>query len=89
MLLFYEVPHESPSVIVNMLTKSFSMARSAVLSCFSSLQSDIGMLKIEGGGEKIELLKNNFMESSPQVSPDGQWMAYVSNESGSLEIWIR
>jgi serine/threonine protein kinase len=89
MLLFYEVPHESPSVIVNMLTKSFSMARSAVLSGFSSLQSDIGMLKIEGGGEKIELLKNNFMESSPQVSPDGQWMAYVSNESGSLEIWIR
>jgi len=28
-------------------------------------------------------------ESSPALSPDGHWLAYTSNESGRLEIYVR
>jgi len=27
--------------------------------------------------------------SDPQVSPDGRWVAYVSNESGRFEVYVR
>ncbi len=35
------------------------------------------------------MLETTFEESYPQVSPDGRWLAYVSNESGSEEIYVR
>jgi serine/threonine-protein kinase len=28
-------------------------------------------------------------EGNPRISPDGRWLAYVSDESGRSEIWIR
>jgi eukaryotic-like serine/threonine-protein kinase len=34
-------------------------------------------------------LKTQFREDSPQFSPDGKWVAYVSNESGRNEIYIQ
>jgi eukaryotic-like serine/threonine-protein kinase len=30
-----------------------------------------------------------FDETAPAFSPDGRWIAYVSNESGRNEIWVR
>ena len=35
------------------------------------------------------LLETDFEESYPQVSPDGRWLVYVSDESGSEEIYVR
>ena len=35
------------------------------------------------------LLVTRFNESAPRLSPDGQWMAYVSNESGQDEVYVR
>ena len=29
------------------------------------------------------------MESQPQLSPDGRWLAYVSDESGQEEVYVR
>ena len=29
------------------------------------------------------------MESQPQLSRDGRWLAYVSNESGQPEVYVR
>jgi serine/threonine-protein kinase len=29
-----------------------------------------------------------FSEYSPSLSPDGKWLAYVSNESGRYEVWV-
>ena len=28
-------------------------------------------------------------ESAPRFSPDGRWIAYVSNESGQAEVYVR
>ena len=34
-------------------------------------------------------LRTPFNESVPRFSPDGHWMAYLSNESGRNEIYVR
>jgi serine/threonine-protein kinase len=35
-----------------------------------------------------QILKTSFGEGAPTVSPDGRWLAYVSNESGRNEIYV-
>ena len=30
-----------------------------------------------------------FFETSPALSPDGRWLAYSSNESGRMEVYVR
>ena len=34
------------------------------------------------------LVKTRFSETSPQISPDGKWLAYTSDESGRPEIYV-
>ena len=39
---------------------------------------------------KAELfLGTPFLEANPAFSPDGRWLAYVSNESGVQEVYVR
>jgi len=35
------------------------------------------------------LLKTRFYETGANLSPDGNWLAYTSNESGRREIYVR
>jgi tRNA A-37 threonylcarbamoyl transferase component Bud32 len=35
------------------------------------------------------LLAEEFSETAPVMSPDGRWLAYVSNESGRNEVYVR
>jgi Tol biopolymer transport system component len=37
----------------------------------------------------VPLLTTGAREMSPSVSPDGRWLAYVSNESGQNEVYVR
>ena len=32
---------------------------------------------------------DRFDEMAPALSPDGRWLAYVSNESGTLQVYVR
>jgi len=34
-------------------------------------------------------LNSEADESAPRFSPDGRWIAYVSNESGQAEVYVR
>jgi hypothetical protein len=34
-------------------------------------------------------LRTPFLESAPQFSPDGRWLAYISDESGHREIYVQ
>ena len=49
---------------------------------------DIGTLSMEGDHIRKALLQEQYWEYYPRVSPDGRWMAYTSNESGRLEVYI-
>ena len=40
------------------------------------------------GGEPVALVASSFSESHGSVSPDGRWMAFVSDESGVDHIYV-
>jgi len=49
----------------------------------------IGALAMEGDRKYKPLLKEKYHEFQPQISPNGRWMAYVSNESDQAQIYVR
>ena len=50
---------------------------------------DLWVLPLEGDRKPWVFLKTSFDERYGQFSPDGRWVAYMSNESGRNEIYIR
>jgi eukaryotic-like serine/threonine-protein kinase len=40
------------------------------------------------GGAKVPLLNSKANETDGQISPDGKWVAYASDESGAWEIYV-
>jgi serine/threonine protein kinase/Tol biopolymer transport system component len=53
------------------------------------LQFDIVAVSMDGEKAKKPLLKEKYNEGQPRISPDGQWMAYTSDESGQNQIYVR
>jgi serine/threonine protein kinase/Tol biopolymer transport system component len=51
-------------------------------------QRDLWVLRMSDRKEQ-PFLKTRFDESVPRFSPDGRWLAYVSNESGRYEIYVQ
>jgi serine/threonine protein kinase len=51
--------------------------------------SDLWVLPLEGDRKAAPLLTTDFNEGLGSFSPNGRWMAYVSNESGRNEIYVR
>jgi len=49
---------------------------------------DIGILRPDSGKEEM-LLAGPFAELEPSLSPDERFMAYVSDESGRREVYVR
>jgi serine/threonine-protein kinase len=49
----------------------------------------IAALSMEGDRKYRPLLREKYNEVEPQISPDGRWMAYASNESGQYEVYMR
>jgi eukaryotic-like serine/threonine-protein kinase len=52
-------------------------------------RTDIWVLPLSGEQDPYPLIRRNFDQSQAQFSPDGRWVAYVSNESGRQEVWVR
>jgi len=50
---------------------------------------DIGMIATANGAEPEWLLAAPYQERNAELSPDGHWMAYESDESGRFEIYVR
>ena len=51
--------------------------------------ADLWVLPLEGDRKAVPLLATDFDEGLGAFSPDGRWVAYVSNESGRNEIYVR
>jgi Tol biopolymer transport system component len=51
--------------------------------------ADIGILSMEGDRKWKPLLQEKYAERRPRLSPDGRWIAYMSNESGKFEVYVR
>jgi Tol biopolymer transport system component len=50
---------------------------------------DLWTLSPQAGTTPQPLLQSPYDERSPAVSPDGHWIAFVSNEGGRLEVYVR
>ncbi len=50
---------------------------------------DLWAIPADGSGEPVEYLATEFFERFPSISPDGKWIAYMSDESGREEIYVR
>ena len=50
---------------------------------------DLLQLALDGTRRVTPLLQTKFDERNGIVSPDGRWLAYESNSSGSFEIYVR
>jgi serine/threonine-protein kinase len=50
---------------------------------------DIGVITMEGDRKPRLLLEAPFREWYGSLSPNGRWLAYVSNETGRDEVYVR
>jgi serine/threonine protein kinase/Tol biopolymer transport system component len=51
--------------------------------------ADIWVLPLTGDRKPFPFLTSGgYQETQPRISPDGRWMAYVSNESGRDDVYI-
>jgi Tol biopolymer transport system component len=49
---------------------------------------DVWVLPLSGDRKPFPFLQSRFTETSGKFSPDGRWVAYVSNESGRNEVYV-
>jgi len=51
-------------------------------------EAAIWALPLGSGGPPGLVLKTGFQVAEPRLSPDGRWLAYISDESGRYEVYI-
>lgn len=51
-------------------------------------ERSLGVLSMEGENEVTRLFDREFRVRNAEISPDGLWLAYQSNESGQNEIYV-
>jgi serine/threonine-protein kinase len=56
---------------------------------FTEAFNDLAVLTMAGDRQVTPLVKTKFPERNGEISPDGKWLAYQSNESGLSEIYVR
>jgi serine/threonine-protein kinase len=50
---------------------------------------DIYVLSLRGDPKLRTVVNTPAFEGGAQFSPDGQWMAYASDESGQMQVYVR
>ena len=50
---------------------------------------DLWALPMFGERKEYQLSNSQFDEQTPQLSPDGRWLAYTSDETGNHEIYVQ
>ncbi len=61
----------------------------AILDLNPKTGFDVSMVSMNGDRAAKPLLHTPFAETNAEISPDGRWIAYQSNESGRDEIFVR
>jgi len=47
------------------------------------------LIELDGEPHMSAVLESAYAENNPSVSPDGRWLAYVSDESGGEQVYVR
>jgi serine/threonine-protein kinase len=51
--------------------------------------SDLYSRRLTGDTTPVALATSEFLERTPEVSPNGRYLAYASNETGPVEVYLR
>jgi serine/threonine protein kinase len=55
----------------------------------SVTKTDVYILPLFGDRQPMPQVTTPFNEVAPRFSPDGKWLAYLSNETGRYEVYIK
>ena len=55
----------------------------------SATKTSLWALPLDGERKPFVLVDSPFSNDEPQLSSDGRWLAYVSNESGRYEVYLQ
>jgi Tol biopolymer transport system component len=94
----YWKPADGSGVAERLTTSDYhqdagSWSPDGTVLAFAELNSattwDIWLLYLEEDSKVEPFLQNRFSEYAPMISPDGSYLAYVSNESGRREVYVQ
>jgi Tol biopolymer transport system component len=63
--------------------------RAVVFQEAASDRNGIRSMVFDSGPASRLLISGTFGESAPALSPDGKWLAYQSDETGQMEVYVR
>lgn len=58
-------------------------------AAMTGARGDVWRVSLEPGGSAEAILSESFPEYDARISPDGGWLAYVSEETGRAEVSVR
>jgi Tol biopolymer transport system component len=80
------IPSGKP--IDDFIPSSWSLDGQQILCTEQSPSHSFLVLVPAAGGPPVPLLSTKFNETNGQISPDGKWVAYASDESGNWEVYV-
>ena len=54
----------------------------------ATTSEDIWAIPLEGDRTPFPVLASRFLETNPSISPDGQWLAYETPQTGRPEVFV-
>ncbi|MGA7576450.1 MAG: protein kinase [Terriglobales bacterium] len=81
----FTIPH---ATMDDLLPNSWSWDDKQLLCTRQTASGDHLELLNVAGGEPTRLLTSKGSETNGQISPDGKWVAYASDESGNWEVYV-
>jgi Tol biopolymer transport system component len=61
----------------------------AVSRITADMSSDVDVLSLEGEPRPRPLVRTSGFDGGAQFSPDGRWIAYASDDSGLMQVYVR
>jgi Tol biopolymer transport system component len=55
----------------------------------SGTNRDIGIVSLRENGKTLGFAQTRYSETQGQFSPDGKWVAHVSDESGFADVYVQ
>jgi eukaryotic-like serine/threonine-protein kinase len=77
-----------PSSMDDIIPNSWSLDDQQILFTHQITSGEYLALMPVGGGEPTRFLAGKGSEANGQISPDGKWVVYASDESGNWEIYV-